>query len=302
MAPCLTCGTRMTRNTRIGDGRRLWRRARLHPRPGARPRWAIRGRAGRGRRAGRGDAVADGGRGDLALQPHRRPRPRALRRRAARHAHRGGRGGRLRDHRRGRLEAFPAVPDVDTPDLFAELNARVPRPVVVHDPAGRVRRRSRSSSTTTSAVGRRRSRAWSSTPARTPRSRSSSASRRPTRNCSPCRSCTCGPGGRPACSYLAVNELSHRGVADRPPPGVRRRRLVDHPGAPSPSAATTPGCAPKPGSSGAAAHQAARPVLRRRRADARLPHDPGPRRPAHDQRPAVQGRRAGLARPACTRG
>ena len=38
---------------------------------------------------------------------------------------------------------------------------------------------------------------------------------------------------------------------------------------------------------------AGRALLRRRQADARLPHDPGPRRAAHDQRPAVQGRGAG---------
>ena len=37
----------------------------------------------------------------------------------------------------------------------------------------------------------------------------------------------------------------------------------------------------------------ARGVLRRRHADARLPHAPGPRRAAHAQRPAVQGRGRG---------
>ena len=49
-------------------------------------------------------------------------------------------------------------------------------------------------------------------------------------------------------------------------------------------------------------HPADRPVLRRRHADARLPHHAGPRRPAHHQRPAVQGRRAGPRRAASTPG
>ncbi len=40
-------------------------------------------------------------------------------------------------------------------------------------------------------------------------------------------------------------------------------------------------------------HQADRAVLRRRQPDARLPHAAGPHRAPHQQRPAVQGRRAG---------
>ena len=45
----------------------------------------------------------------------------------------------------------------------------------------------------------------------------------------------------------------------------------------------------------------ARGVLRRRHADARLPHAPGPRRAAHAQRPAVQGRGRGRRAARCTR-
>ena len=48
------------------------------------------------------------------------------------------------------LSAFPAIPDVDAPDLFAELNAAFHSPVVVTIPPGTSSSSSRSSSTTTS--------------------------------------------------------------------------------------------------------------------------------------------------------
>ena len=92
--------------------------------------------------------------------------------------------------------------------------------------------------------------------------------------------------------YLGINELGPtrgRSAISRRSASATRRSCWP----PSPSAATTPVCAPKPGWSARVAAPPGRALLRGRRADARLPHDPGPRRPAHDERPAVQGRGAG---------
>ena len=163
---------------------------------------------------------------------------------------------------------------------------------------------SRSSSTTrSSAPAPPCSRGSSSTPATTARSPSSSASRRPTATtCSSCRSSRCAPARPPgSATSPSTSCRTRRGRSATSRPSASATRSSRWP--PSPSAATTPGCAPRPGIVGARRqHQPGRPVLRRRRADARLPHDPGPRRPAHDQRPAVQGRRAGPRRAASTPG
>ena len=199
-----------------------------------------------------------------------------------------GRRCRLRD-RRERPRRVSGDPRCRSPDLFAELNAAFHAPSSSrfrpHGPP------SRSSSTITSAPVPRspadhRRRGGLGGHGR----RAVHVGGRRTARCAG-RPGACGSGG-PG-QYLAVNDLSHgrgRSATSRPAGDADRR-------SPSPrslSVVTMPACAPRRGSLAWRQHQAARPVLRRRRADARLPYDPGPRRPAHDQRPAVQGRRAGL--------
>ncbi len=110
---------------------------------------------------------------------------------------------------------------------------------------------------------------------------------------SSCPACTCGPARPPGSRYLAINELGatvwqlghQQAVGERDSTTLLATVALGGDYARVRTDAQVVGQG--------ATHAPGRPVLRRRHADARLPHHAGPRRPAHDQRPAVQGRGAG---------
>ena len=188
------------------------------------------------------------------------------------------------------------------PDVFAELNTAFVRPDRRARPSRQRRRPSRSSSPTTiagdgTAVFPRLVIDAGADSEVTVVERFTSAAG-DTVLAVPVLQVRAGAGGA---GQLPRRQRARRhGVADRPPAGGRRPRLDDHAGHRRPRRPLRPGAHRGARLRCRRQHPPGRAVLRRRRADARLPHDPGPRRPAHHQRPAVQGRRAGLARAAST--
>ena len=99
-------------------------------------------------------------------------------------------------------------------------------------------------------------------------------------------------GSRPRAVPRRQRALGDR-LVDRPPAGRGRSRLVHAAGHRGARRRLRPRAHRGPPRRPGRFHPPGRAVLRRWRPDARLPHHPGPRRAAHVERPAVQGRRAG---------
>ena len=149
------------------------------------------------------------------------------------------------------LAEFPAIPGVDAPDIFAELNAAFCSPIVVTIPARTVLSRpiivdhhvgagatfprlivDVGEDSEVTVVERFTSADGELLAVPVVQIRAAQAAR---------------------VKYLAVNDLSARGVAGRPPAGLRAMPIRRSPSPPWRSAVTMPGCAPRRGSSGAAA-------------------------------------------------
>ena len=139
------------------------------------------------------------------------------------------------------------------------------------------------------------SRASSSTPARTARSPSSSGSSRADGDDSLVVPRARGrvPRRPHGCATSASTCSADSDLAARPPAGRRRARLDHAARHRRARRRLRPGAHRGPARRPGRHHPPDRAVLRRRHADARLPHAAGPRRAEDDQRPAVQGRRAG---------
>ena len=101
-------------------------------------------------------------------------------------------------------------------------------------------------------------------------------------------------------TYVAINELSTSVWQLGHQQATRRARLDHVAGHGGARRRIRQGAHRRQGCRAGRQHSPGRAVLRRRHADARLPHAAGSRRPTHDQRPAVQGRRAGHRAEACT--
>ena len=195
------------------------------------------------------------------------------------------------------VDAEPELFADETPDVFAELNRAFMSPVVIRVPAGMVvadadrrhaphRGRRRCGVPSADHRCRRRQRGHRRRAFRRRRRRRTRPFARRARAAGPS-----SPGGPR--EVPRHQRGRHQHLADRQPAGGGRSRLLDaarhgH------TRRRLRACTHRGPTVGQGRqHQAGGPVLRRRHPDARLPHHPGSRRTEHQQRPAVQGRRAG---------
>ena len=238
-------------------------------------------------------AHADRRAGGVALQPHRRAATRPLP------------PGRADDHGRRAPTGTSPIVTTSTPARCTTCSTSSARRSTARrccrSRAARTSRHRSSSPTRSTVATRQRSRGSSSTPARTARSPSSSGSSPTAAGAAlvvPRLFVRAQQAAR--VTYVAINELEHVGVAARSSAGHRRARLDDAAGDGRPRRRVRQGAHRREGRRPGRQHPPGRAVLRRREPDARLPHVAGPRRAAHDQRPACSRARCRTPPGACT--